>query len=64
MIATPPAAKLSAELTDMSSTPTAQVSKGLSQKAVVMALEGFDLVTHCHMKAKIAEQSVEVSRGG
>lgn len=63
-MATTPAAKLTRELMYTSSTPTAHVSKGLSEKAALMAFEGLELVIHCHMKATVAEHPIAVSNGG
>ena len=59
-----PIDKLAAELINTNSTPTAHVSKGLSQKAALRALEGLQKVNHCHVKATIPAHAVAVRSGG
>ena len=43
---------------------TAHVNKGLSQKAVLNALEVLKSMSHCQSKERTAAQAVEVSSGG
>ena len=59
-----PIVKLAVELINTNSRPTAQVSKGLSQKAALRALEGLRKVNHCHVKATIPAHAVAARSGG
>ena len=59
-----PTAKAPAEPIKMSRMPAANVSKGLSQKAALRAVEWVYPVNHCHMKATIPADAAEVSSGG